>query len=158
MLSLGEVKDLLGEYGALRLVILSAMVLLSSIIGTSAYGVEKGYYGKSRFIFKLKKNFEDVILEGKKNLYLYVEVVEITPDGIERRRPDLTRNVEVYSEDDAIELGYTLMNGYYAETSIGLRGGWVEENARHTNVIVSYRGKEGVFKNIIEFKIQLRKS
>lgn len=148
-----NIESLLIEAREMRLIALGLMIVISAIIGASAYGVEKGHYGKSRYVFKFKKNFEDRIIKKSKKLYLYLEVVELTPDGLERRRPDLTRKVEVYSEDSAIELGHTLMNGYYAETSVELRDDLIGENAKSTNIVVSYRGKEGVFKNKIEFKL-----
>lgn len=154
MLDLGEARTLLLDYGAVKFLGLALMILISSIVGASAYGVKKGYYGKSRFVFKFKKNFEDRITNSSKKMYVYVEVVEIRPDGIEKRRPDLTRYVEIYCENRGIEVGHTLMNGYYAEAEVELNTEQVEVGRSSVDIIVEYRGGGGVFRNKIEFDIQ----
>lgn len=137
-----------------KLLIDIVLILVSSIIGVASYGVEKGYYGKCRYIFKMKKDFEDTLYFDKEPVYIYAQIIELGPDKIERRRPDLTREIEIYSEDRFVEVGSAFINGYYIEAPISLESSKKIQGMEKTNIYISYKGKGGVFKNKIEFKIR----
>lgn len=134
-----------------KLVILSTAAVLSAVIGAGASGIEEGYRGRSVYRILLKKDFGDKLYPGNNVSHIYARIVEITPEKIERRRLDLTRQIEIYSDESFIEVGPTLIAGTYAEASIKVLEGY--DNLRTGTIAVVYRGSKGIYKNNIEFKI-----
>lgn len=127
--------------------------------GGAALGAAGGNSGdddrkkKSRYKMCLRKDFGDTIPVGDR-VVLYARIVEITPEGEERSRDDLSAMIDIVSPDYLLISGKTMTGGYKAA--------YVEapaSNAVPQTAVVSLRfaGNEGSFTNNVTFKIAERK-
>lgn len=83
----------------------------------AAAGVEdKKKKAGSSFKMSIYKDFDNTISIGEKNKFIYARIIEITEAGEEINRPDLTRNIEIFSQDSVLDLEAfkKLRNGYKA--------------------------------------------
>lgn len=132
-------------------VILVSVAFLAAALGVGVSGLEEGYYGRSEYRIYVKKDFGNKIYCGETPVYIYARVVEITPEKFDRRRLDLTRQIEIYSDEEFFDIGPTLISGTYAEASIRAVSRGKDIKGRRGVITVQYRGKSGIYRSNLEF-------
>jgi hypothetical protein len=103
----------------------------------------------STYRMRVRKDFEDYIVCGKSPETIYAQMIEITAEGEEIERDDLTAALSITSGGGLRVEDQTLTGGYM--------GAFVSadefETAEEGVVRVSYTGKGGSFTNNIHFRI-----
>ena len=104
---------------------------------------------KSRYKMYVYKDFGDVIRKDGKPVRVGARIAEITEDG-EKTRNDLTRNIEVYSENDSLDVRDTGMSGKYKYASVT-----ADPESLKTEGTVSFRyvGEGGEFIRNVIFRL-----
>ncbi|MGM0379817.1 MAG: hypothetical protein ACQEQE_08745 [Bacillota bacterium] len=106
----------------------------------------------SSYKMVIYKEFGNKIKINNSPVYIYARIVEVTKDGKEIQRNDLTEEIEIFSKQSFFEIGTTKMSGDYLGAS-------VEVNTEKKNIleegIISFRylGKGGSFQNNVKFEI-----
>lgn len=102
---------------------------------------------KSRYQMRFKKDFGDNIIAGGKPVPVYARIVEITPEGNEIDRPDLSSMLTFNSSD--FEISGVITSGGYQQAMIS-----APKQAKNSGVLsISFSSDEGSFTNNITFRI-----
>ncbi|MDR5658375.1 hypothetical protein RH915_02620 [Serpentinicella sp. ANB-PHB4] len=72
----------------------------------------------SSYKMVLYKDFGNQITSDGETYYVYARMVEVTIDGEEIARPDLTANINIFSESSQLEMGALEMSGDYMGISV----------------------------------------
>lgn len=107
---------------------------------------------KSRFTMYIYKDFGDYIKKGAPPEGVFARIAEITPDGAEKDRPDLSEGIHIYSGTGGLQVTEIngMQNGYKgAEVCIP------DENMQEEDgiVVISYSGLGGSFTNNVHFRL-----
>lgn len=118
--------------------------------GSGRSGENKGR--KSRYKMCLRKEFGDAIRYDSQPVSVYARIVEITPEGDEIDRPDLTASIDIFSGENLSVEGCQMADNYMgalvsAQTVPG------RQNPSEGVVSIKYSGEEGSFQNNVTFRL-----
>ena len=107
---------------------------------------------KSRYKMCLRKDFGDAIRYDSQPVSVYARIVEITPEGDEIDRPDLTASIDIFSGENLSVEGCQLVDNYMgalvsAQTVPG------RQNPSEGVVSIKYTGEAGSFQNNVAFRL-----
>jgi hypothetical protein len=137
---------------ALAIVIIGGGAALAGT-GTGGKSGEEEEKKQSRYKMCLNKNFGDTILVGDR-LPIYARIVEITPQGEERSRSDLSAMIRISSPEYLVVNGEA-MSGEYRSAYVEAPG---TDTIPETAVVsLRFEGAMGSFTNNVTFKIAERK-
>lgn len=105
---------------------------------------------KKKYKLKIYKDFGNIIIPGAAPVIVYARVVEVSPQGTETDRPDLSKNIRIFSPDNilGIQEQEALAGTYKAARA------WVQDpntQEKEAEIAFQYRGKGGSFTNRMKF-------
>ena len=105
---------------------------------------------KKKYRLKIYKDFGNIIIPGAAPVVVYARVVEVSPQGTETDRPDLSKNIRIFSPDNilGIQEQEALAGTYKAARA------WVQDpntQEKEAEIAFQYRGKGGSFTNRMKF-------
>lgn len=108
---------------------------------------------KKRSVYKMyvNKDFGNVIKKGSPPCWVYARIVEITPKGVERDRPDLTKLIVPFSGDGmlTVENGGMTSNGYLAARVSAPK----DTNGSTGRVSFQFQGPGGLYTEHVIFSL-----
>lgn len=107
---------------------------------------------RSRYKMCLRKDFGDGIRYDTQPVTVYARIVELTPEGEEIDRPDLTSAIEIFSGGNLAVEGCS-MAGNYMGALVSAKSVSGEENPGTGVVSIRFRGEEGSFQNNVTFRL-----
>lgn len=135
------------------------VVIFTGIAGVLAAAGATGSGGKtenqkkpSKFYMTIKKDFGNVISRGASPVMVYARIIEITEDGEEIDRPDLTEKIKASAGDNVMTVTDKGMEGNYraAEVSCSKAAPATDEGY----VSFKFTDKGGSLTNHVRFKLQ----
>jgi hypothetical protein len=107
---------------------------------------------KSRYKMYLYKEFGDAIRYDTQPVTVYARIAELTPEGEEVDRPDLTGSIEIFSGRGMTVEGCTMAGNYMGAliSAQSVPGG---QNPDSGVVIIKYTGEGGSFQNNVAFRL-----
>lgn len=107
---------------------------------------------KSRYKMCLRKDFGDAIRYDSQSVSVYARIVEITPEGDEIDRPDLTASISIFSGENLSVEGCQMADNYMGAlvSARTVPGG---PNPGEGVVSIKYTGEAGSFQNNITFRL-----
>lgn len=109
---------------------------------------------KSRYEMRIQKDFGDTIPIGN-TVILYARIVEITPDGVEKNRNDLSAKISISSPSYLLVSGESMAGDYkaaYIEAPAN-----VADIPLEATVAFKFADQSGSFTNNVVFKIDEQK-
>ena len=107
---------------------------------------------KSRYKMCLSKDFGDAIRYNAPAVTVYGRIVEITPEGEEIDRPDLTASLEMFS-DSNLKVEDTAMTGNYMGALVSAEALSGAQNPDSGVLSIRFSGEGGSFQNNITFRL-----
>ena len=86
--------------------------------GAAGAAAEEAKQSKSTFKMVLYKEFGDTIEYNGETVYVYARMVEVTEAGQEKNRPDLTRQIEIFSGSPFLDIAPAGITGDYMGTAV----------------------------------------
>ena len=105
---------------------------------------------RSTYKMLINKNFGSVIRKGAPPVYVFARMVEITPEGATKDRPDLTAKIVPYSADGLLEVADAGMSGSYKAAQVTALHG---TNAAEGRVSFMFQGDGGTFTDHVIFSL-----
>ena len=107
---------------------------------------------KSRYKMCLRKDFGDAIRYDREPVPVYARMVEITPEGEEIDRPDLTSSIQIFSGENLSVDSCSMVDNYMgALVSAQSQPGSV--NPTEGVVSIKFTGEGGSFQNNVTFRL-----
>lgn len=128
---------------------------MAAIVGAGTGGNggdDNGGKKKSRYKMCLRKDFGDAISYDKPPVTVYARIVEITPEGEEVDRPDLTASLEIFSGGSLTVQDCSLAENYMGAlvSAQSVPGG---QNPDSGIISIRYSGEGGSFQNNVTFRL-----
>ncbi len=123
----------------------------SSVSGTDSEGSEES--GKSTYKMVLYKEFGDAIRYNEQPVFIYARMVEVTPEGEEIDRMDLTNKISIFSKDSHIKVGQTTMSTDSVAASLEAETSTLAEAPNTGIVSFEFQGAGGSFRNNVKFRL-----
>ncbi len=105
--------------------------------------------GSSSYKMVIYKDFGDSIRTGADAVFLQARMMEINAQGAEIERPDLTQKIEIFSPDNALQVGSPFFTGTAKQASLKA----MPPSPLEGKVSFRFAGEGGVFQNNVQFKI-----
>ena len=122
--------------------------------GSATGGEGNGDNNKgSSYKMYIYKDFGDAIRYDKPEVAVYARMAEITPDGAEIQRMDLTGRITIFSNDRQIKVGTPTTAGSYMGATVwaeSLKGG---SNPNQGVISFRFTGEGGSFQNNVTFRL-----
>ncbi len=135
---------------ALAIVIIgSAAAMAGAGAGDSGDGDRKK---KSRYKMCLNKDFGDAIRYDAPPVMVYARIVEITPDGEEIDRPDLSAAIEMFS-NGGLKVESTAKAGNYMGALVCAESTPGVQNPESGVLSIRFTGEGGSFQNNVTFRL-----
>ena len=113
---------------------------------------EEDKNGKSYKMY-LNKNFSDAIRYDKPGVPVYARMVEISKEGEEIDRFDLTQKIEIFSGSSVIKVRDPSTSGNYVGAFIEAESVTNSENPKEGVVSFKFSGEGGTFQNNVHFRL-----
>ncbi len=123
----------------------------SSLGGSDTEGSEES--GESTYKMVLYKEFGDAIRYNEQPVFIYARMVEVTPDGEEIDRIDLTNKIRIFSKDSDIKVGQTTISSDSVVASLEAEASTLAEAPSTGIVSFEFQGAGGLFRNNVEFRL-----
>ena len=107
---------------------------------------------KSRYKMCLKKDFGDAIRYDVQPVTVYARIVEITPEGEEIDRPDLSTAIELFS-GGGLKVESTAMAGNYMGALVCAESVSGRQNPDSGVLSIRFSGEGGSFQNDVTFRL-----
>lgn len=120
--------------------------------GGSGGGDDNGGQKKSHYKMCLRKDFGDAIRYDKPPVNIYARIVEVTSEGEEIDRPDLTASLEIFSEANLTVAGCD-MAGNYMGALVSATSTPGDQNPDSGIVSIRFSGEGGSFQNNVNFRL-----
>ena len=120
--------------------------------GTGGGSDDSSKKKKSRYKMCLRKDFGDAIRYDTQPVTVYARIVEITPEGEEIDRPDLSARIEMFS-GGGLKVQSTAMADNYMGALVlaeSVPGG---QNPNSGVLSIRFSGEEGSFQNNVTFRL-----
>jgi hypothetical protein len=147
----GETSTSIPEALAIA-IIGGAAAMAGAGAGGSGDGGDGGGKKKSRYKMCLHKDFGDAIRYDTQPVTVYARIVEVTPEGEEIDRPDLTSAIEIFSGGNLTVEGSSMAGNYMGAlvSAKSVPGG---ENPGTGVISIRLSGEEGSFQNNVTFRL-----
>ncbi len=108
---------------------------------------------ESTYKMYIYKDFSDKIRYGDNPVFVYARMAEVTAKGEELERPDLTGQIEIFSQSGVLEIGAATMAGSYMGASVSAY--IANQTNAPTEGVISFKfnGKGGIFQNNVKFQL-----
>jgi hypothetical protein len=120
--------------------------------GRSGDGGDNNSKRRSRYRMCLRKDFGDAIRYDTQPVTVYARIVEVTPEGEEIDRPDLTSAIETFSGGN-LAVEDCSMAGNYMGALVSAKSVPGGENPGTGIVSIRFSGEEGSFQNNVTFRL-----
>lgn len=145
--------------GAVTVAVLSTIVAatIGGALGAAGGATENGaeeQSERSSYKMELYKDFGNKIKYNSDTVYVYAKMIEVTPDGRDIDRPDLTGQIEIFSGSPGLlEVSACVTSGEYM--SAGVIAGENATANTNSDAVISFRftGAGGTFQNNVTFKV-----
>lgn len=131
------------------------VALAAAGVSAGGRGSEKNGENKKSSTYKMyiRKDFGDRIAYNRKPEAVYARMCEISPEGKETDRPDLTANIRIFSGSRSISVDGCSISGSYMGAYVSAQS--ADGTAAEQTGIVSfeYTGEGGTFRNDVTFKL-----
>jgi len=129
---------------------ISILGIGAAMAGAGSGSENKGR--KSRYKMCLRKDFGDAIRYDRQPVSVYARIVEITPEGDEIDRPDLTASIDIFSGENLSVEGCQMVDNYMgalvsAQTVPGT------PNPGEGVVSIKYTSETGSLQNNVTFRL-----
>ena len=137
----------------------AAVAGLGGAGGAGAAGSSSGSEGNgdnnkgSSYKMYIYKDFGDAIRYDKPEVVVYARMAEITPDGTEIQRMDLTGQITIFSNDRQIKVGTPTMAGSYIGATVWAESFKGQENPNQGVISFCFNGEGGSFQNNVNFRL-----
>lgn len=135
---------------ALVIISIGAVTALAGA-GTGGSDEKENNKKKSRYKMCLKKDFGDAIAY-KKPVMVYARMVEITPEGDEIDRSDLTASLEIFSKEN-LNVERTVMENNYMGALVSAESIFNDESSNTGVLSIKFSGEGGSFQNNVTFRL-----
>ncbi|NCC87163.1 MAG: hypothetical protein EOM05_04770 [Clostridia bacterium] len=120
--------------------------------GSNNGGDNENSRKKSQYKMCLRKDFGDAIRIGASPVPIYARIIEISPEGEEIDRPDLSQTLTITSKD-YLEVDSCQMSGNYMGAMVYAPDKAGEQKPENSSVSIKFAGNEGSFTNNVSFRI-----
>ena len=107
---------------------------------------------KSKYYMTIKKNFGNTISRGAAPVMVYARIVEVTEEGTEVDRPDLTAKIKAFAGDNVMTVTHKGMEGNYCAAEVSCSK--AAPKADEGYVSFKFTDKGGSLTNHVKFKLQ----
>ncbi|MHB8129553.1 MAG: hypothetical protein ACYDEX_11195 [Mobilitalea sp.] len=134
--------------------LLGAAAALGAASGaeSNADNSENDKNGKSYKMY-ISKNFGDAIRYDKPGVPVYARMVEISKEGTEIDRFDLTQQVEIFSGSSVIKVRDSAVSGNYIGAFVEAESVANAKNPEEGVVSFKFTGEGGTFQNNVKFRL-----
>jgi hypothetical protein len=101
----------------------------------------------------VEKDFEDQIRLNDDTAFVHARITEITPEGAEINRPDLTRKIIMSSSDSFLQIGPSVLSGSYMSALIDVNKNSQASLPAEGTIHIYYNGEAGAFCKHIKLQI-----
>lgn len=147
-------KDEAGEDGGTTIpaiIVLGTLGAGAALAGAAAAGGKDGKKKHSQFKMYVSKNFGSSLKKGAPPQDVFARIAEITPEGREIPRPDLTEEIRVYSSDDSLIVKDGGMANGYRRAVVSAYD--TEEQPPEGKVSFFFEGEGGTYTQNVIFNI-----
>ncbi len=147
-------KEESGEDGGTEIpaiIILGTLGAGAALAGAAGQGGEDDKKKRSQFKMYINKNFGSSLKKGAPPQDVFARIAEITPDGREIPRADLTEQIRVYSSDDSLIVKDGGMENGYRRAVVSVYDN--EEQPPEGKVSFYFEGEGGSFTQNVIFNI-----
>ena len=137
---------------ALAIAIIGGATAMAGAGGRGGDGGDNNSKRRNRYKMCLRKDFGDGIRYDTQPVTVYARIVEITPEGEEIDRPDLTSAIEIFSGGN-LAVEDCSMAGNYMGALVSAKSVPGGENPGTGVVSIRFRGEEGSFQNNVTFRL-----
>ncbi|MDD4124127.1 MAG: hypothetical protein PHW77_00140 [Eubacteriales bacterium] len=116
-------------------------------------GGDDGGKKNSKYKLCIKKDFGDSIAYNRKPVTVYARMCEITPEGRELDRPDLTSNIRIFSSGNPITVDSLFVSGNYMAANISAEAAAGTVTEKTGIISFAYTGEGGTFRNDVTFRL-----
>ncbi|MBR3268861.1 MAG: hypothetical protein IKI58_09135 [Oscillospiraceae bacterium] len=117
--------------------------------GAANSGDHSGKQRQSSYKMYVQKDFSNAIRKGaEKPSVIRVRMAEITPEGIERDRNDLTAQISISS--DSLTVHNAVLAGRYCEVTVSAPA---DSPASEAGITFTFTGKGGTLSNTVVFRL-----
>ncbi len=120
---------------------------------SSEGGSEDNAETESTYKMYIYKDFGDKIRYGDNPVFVYARMAEVTAKGEEIERPDLTGQIEIFSQSGVLEVGASTMAGSYMGASVSAYAGGQPGAPTEGVISFKFNGKGGIFQNNVKFQL-----
>ncbi|HBL84530.1 MAG: hypothetical protein A2Y17_01020 [Clostridiales bacterium GWF2_38_85] len=120
--------------------------------GTNGENNEEDKNGK-RYKMYIRKDFGDSIRYNKPGVTVYARMVEISKEGEETDRFDLTQNIEIFSGSNALKVRDTTIAGNYMGAIVEAESMSNTDNPTDGIVSFKFTGEGGSFQDNVKFRL-----
>lgn len=109
--------------------------------------------GESTYKIAVRKDFGDKIKYNTDTVYVFARMIEVTSEGTEIDRPDLSQNIDIFSASPLLEVSENVMQGSYM--GAGVVADDAAQASTNAEAVISFRftGEGGIFQNNVAFKV-----
>jgi len=137
---------------ALAIVIIGGAAAMAGAGGSGKNGNDDDGKRRSRYKMCLRKDFGDAIRYDTQPVTVYARIVEITPEGEEIDRPDLSAKIEMFA-DGALKVESTAMVGNYMGALVCAESAPGGQKPDSGVLSICFSGSEGSFQNNVTFRL-----
>lgn len=138
-------------------VVVAAVGALAAAAGAGAAGGAAGSKrageesGGSTYKMCIYKDFGNKIKYNGNPVFVNARMVEVTPEGVEIDRPDLTQKIEIFSYADFLSISPAVLNGSYMSSSVEANAQNPSSMPKEAVISFKFTGEAGTFQNNIKF-------
>ncbi len=101
----------------------------------------------------INKDFGDKIKYNGDTLFIYARMVEVTAEGAEIERTDLTQKIEIFSAESFLQVSPAILQGSYMASSIDAAADKPETMPKEGVISFRFIGEGGIFQNNVTFNM-----
>ena len=121
--------------------------------GGGSSGIEGSQKKSSQYKMYIYKEFGDSIRYDKPAVFVYARMAEVTTDGTEIERPDLTSRITAFSADSHMRIGAPVMTGSYVAAAVEAVSVAGSSKIEYGTVSFKFTGEGGTFQNNVRFRL-----
>ncbi|MDD2361511.1 MAG: hypothetical protein PHH84_00930, partial [Oscillospiraceae bacterium] len=147
--------------GTVAVAVLSTIISAAAISAGGAAGAAGGSgesgdeeeREKKSYKMVLYKEFGDKIKYNGETVFVYAKMMEVSPDGTELDRLDLTQRIEIFSDDRFLDISPPVLSGEYMGASVSATANQTQGMPSEGVISFRFNGEGGVFQNNVKFKM-----
>ncbi len=107
----------------------------------------------STYRMAINKDFGDKIKWNSSPVFVYARMIEITPEGAEVDRPDLSQGISIFSTDPLLEVRTAGLSGSYMAASAAPGSAATAQTSSSAVISFMFTGAGGTFQNNVSFNV-----